>query len=683
MVVGICAIIKDCPAHNLNEWLEWHRLIGVDHFFIYDNDSAQPLSTIIEDLTNVIIVPFPGKVQQIPAYKNCISRHKSGNIPKCDWIAFIDDDEFIVIEEELIKPFLEKQTGSGIALNWITFGADGDVAKQEPQITRFTMHTKLSNEVNLHIKSIVRPECVLSWSNPHFCTYKSGMCLDVLGNVIDGSFTKKAVHKIAWINHYYSKSLEEYTTKIRKGRVDSIRGYTFAMFHMVNRDSTEQSTKIMTIRNTLKFKDVVNMRNEEGVRALEHLIYRLQKTHDTKNMTMIEIGSYSGQSTVVFAKYFKKVITIDPFIEDYDPADPTCKMAKMSVVYEKFKETVKPFSNIIHLKMMSDEAAALIEEKIGFVYIDGCHTYEQVKKDIQNYLPLIDKDSYIGGHDYIDYGWLGIKRAVNEVLGIPEYTYLEGSWLWKITKETKEIKSIALITPTGGRPEQFKKCVQWMKNQTYTGRVFWIIVDDCEPTTTGVDTSEFKDNWLIIKKFPKPVWRNGDNTQARNLKAGISFIKQLQVFLIDIDAIFIIEDDDYYKPQYLTEMVKRLQNYSVAGETQTVYYNIPAQGGHRHKNDRHSSLFQTAFTPNMIPVFEKSCASKFIDIDFFKNATNVNLFEGFDLSVGIKGQAGRAGIGYGHGNGQKYPRDIQFKWLTELIGEDIKYYYPEYDGSEN
>ena len=43
MKVGICAIIKDCYEPYLLEWLVYHRSIGVDLFFIYDNESTVPI----------------------------------------------------------------------------------------------------------------------------------------------------------------------------------------------------------------------------------------------------------------------------------------------------------------------------------------------------------------------------------------------------------------------------------------------------------------------------------------------------------------------------------------------------------------------------------------------------------------------------------------------------------------
>lgn len=82
-----------------------------------------------------------------------------------------------------------------------------------------------------------------------------------------------------------------------------------------------------------------------------------------------------------------------------------------------------------------------------------------------------------------------------------------------------------------------------MKEQTYTGTVIWMIVDDGDPVTTDFITDDFREGWTIQKIYPKPVWQKGQNTQGRNLAAGIREIKKL-----DPELIFIVEDDDYYSP---------------------------------------------------------------------------------------------------------------------------------------
>jgi len=231
---------------------------------------------------------------------------------------------------------------------------------------------------------------------------------------------------------------------------------------------------------------------------------------------------------------------------------------------------------------------------------------------------------------------------------------------------------IVLITPTGGRSRQFNLCCNWMRKQTYTGKVLWIIVDDCIPRTT-LNIEPFPKNWTIITKYPSPIWRNGDNTQSRNLKVGIDIIKSIPKK--QVEGIFIIEDDDYYSPVYLEKMVVKLEGFTIAGEIYTMYYHIGEKKYRGDANVYHTSLFQTAFKTEAIPAFELSYGNKFIDIEFFKHVTNVNLFPREDLAIGIKGMNGRGGIGGGHRRTMyKGLPDYNLAKLKEFIGEDYKYY---------
>ena len=52
-------------------------------------------------------------------------------------------------------------------------------------------------------------------------------------------------------------------------------------------------------------------------------------------------------------------------------------------------------------------------KELDFVYIDGNHNYDKVKKDIELYFPKIHKDGVIGGHDFST-KYLGVCKAVIE-----------------------------------------------------------------------------------------------------------------------------------------------------------------------------------------------------------------------------------------------------------------------------
>ena len=239
---------------------------------------------------------------------------------------------------------------------------------------------------------------------------------------------------------------------------------------------------------------------------------------------------------------------------------------------------------------------------------------------------------------------------------------------------------IALITPTGGRPKQIELCAKWMEQQTYKGTVLWVLVDDCMPNTTAFITEDFKPNWHIVKVRPKPYWEYGQNTQARNLLEGIKIIKKYT----DVTSVFIIEDDDYYTPSYLSVMVEKLKGFDAAAQVNTIYYNVETHIAHNNKNMEHGSLFQTAFNIEILPIFELSIKDnyRFIDIVFWKKLKHrkINLFEDVvNHSVGIKGMPGREGIGIGHRmttikkgiERSKLAILIEFK---KLIGTDYLYY---------
>ena len=243
---------------------------------------------------------------------------------------------------------------------------------------------------------------------------------------------------------------------------------------------------------------------------------------------------------------------------------------------------------------------------------------------------------------------------------------------------------IVLITPTGGRSTQMNLCAQFMIRQTYTGKVVWIIIDDCHPRTTNFIPETFRENWTIIKVYPVPLWQPGLNTQGRNLSVGINtLLKNYREE--DIEAIFIIEDDDFYKTVYLERMMLQMNGYKLIGEINTIYYNVFYRRYFNNGNNCHASLFQIAFSADAIPVFRECYPARFIDAHFFMlyvkmNNRAVNLFNEDHLSIGIKGLPGRAGIGAGHGRAMNMRQDINGSYLSSLIGADAGLYSSYYGG---
>ena len=74
--------------------VDYHLLAGVDHFYIYDNDSEDNLKDVLQPYIDKEIVTYeqcPGKAAQLYVYNKAIQQYKFD----CQYIAFIDADEFI------------------------------------------------------------------------------------------------------------------------------------------------------------------------------------------------------------------------------------------------------------------------------------------------------------------------------------------------------------------------------------------------------------------------------------------------------------------------------------------------------------------------------------------------------------------------------------------------------------
>ena len=101
--LAVVAILK-CEGKYLKEWLDYHLLAGVDHFYLYDNDSPDNQAEVAAPYVErglVDYIPLPGKAMQFIAYNDAVKRFKF----QCRYMTFLDGDEFIY----------PKSTGGGYA----------------------------------------------------------------------------------------------------------------------------------------------------------------------------------------------------------------------------------------------------------------------------------------------------------------------------------------------------------------------------------------------------------------------------------------------------------------------------------------------------------------------------------------------------------------------------------------
>jgi predicted O-linked N-acetylglucosamine transferase (SPINDLY family) len=242
--LAVVAIVKN-EASYIEEWLEYHKLVGVEKFYIYDNESSDNLKTILRpyiDSGEVVYEyapnleqpnAFGGVVPQLQVYCDCIEKCRT----QTRWLAIIDVDEFIVpLEKETIPELLSSLQATtmqerpfvGLGIHWVIYGYSGHRVRPEGLVIE---NYSVSAGADKHIKSIVNPRTVTGFTNPHSAVHAYGLCgVDENGKTIDNppfwdeSATENEIRKIR-INHYFTKSYAEYSARLQKNRLHHDSAY--------------------------------------------------------------------------------------------------------------------------------------------------------------------------------------------------------------------------------------------------------------------------------------------------------------------------------------------------------------------------------------------------------------------------------------------------------------------------
>lgn len=183
--------------------------------------------------------------------------------------------------------------------------------------------------------------------------------------------------------------------------------------------------------NSLRFSPPPQWNNMFGNRyfiGFTNLLHDLFITfQNQQNLKILEIGSYKGETTMMFASLgiFEEIHCIDPFSGEEEANHILGE--DWESVKEEFQNNTRYFNNIIHHHNYSYNIANKFPDKyFDLIYIDANHEYQAVKKDLELYIPKTKL--LIGGHDY-QFEWPGVVQAVNETVGEPDRTYIDDSWI--------------------------------------------------------------------------------------------------------------------------------------------------------------------------------------------------------------------------------------------------------------
>jgi glycosyltransferase involved in cell wall biosynthesis len=216
--VGVAMIFRD-EAPYLKEWIAYHRLIGVEHFWLFNNLSKDDYKEVLapyiqEGLVELYDVPIDchtlnqWNAVQTRSYNRALNYARG----RCKWLAVIDADEFILpmevetIEEALI-PYEEYPA---VALHWLIFGTSmvEKIAPDRLMIESLTMHGQPDLEENRYVKLIVKPKETIGFNGPHMCSFLNQSAVNTDFVAVRTKMDMHITHTALRVNHYWSRDLD-------------------------------------------------------------------------------------------------------------------------------------------------------------------------------------------------------------------------------------------------------------------------------------------------------------------------------------------------------------------------------------------------------------------------------------------------------------------------------------------
>jgi hypothetical protein len=161
----------------------------------------------------------PGTKPQWLAYEDGLSRLRG----EADWVALIDLDEFVVLpRHRSVQDFLAEHADlDAIAVNWKMFGSSGH-ERHEPGLVmeRFTRCAPRKFSGNRSIKTLARVDAIVT-PRVHTCQFRDGVRYQTVAGeeIAPGAGRSRSVsHDAIRINHYFTRSHEEWQAKSARGR---------------------------------------------------------------------------------------------------------------------------------------------------------------------------------------------------------------------------------------------------------------------------------------------------------------------------------------------------------------------------------------------------------------------------------------------------------------------------------
>lgn len=249
-----------------------------------------------------------------------------------------------------------------------------------------------------------------------------------------------------------------------------------------------------------------------------------------------EIGvAFGGHSEAILANTRARLYCVDPYkhIRGYD--DPMNKsQTEFDELYTFATNRLKKYKRrVVFVRKKSTDAIRHIKEELGFVYIDGDHSYEGVKEDIANWFFKVKEGGIIGGHDYNHPNFPGVKKAVDAFFGRFEWRlHTHQSGVWWVEKKSLPI---SFVIPAFNAEKTIVRSIESIVKGNYCVHDEIVIVDDSSTDLTAKMIKKLQRQHRGIRLVSHAYNRGGG--ASRN--TGVRLAKNPLIFCLDADNVLL------------------------------------------------------------------------------------------------------------------------------------------------
>ncbi len=266
--LSICAIIRN-EAPYIGEWIAFHRLVGVQRFYLFDDLSTDstPLEIFRHDRGDIVLgayqrrpewecpepVPFRA-THQIVTFNRFIAEHRD----ETQWCAFIDPDEYLYHADhnDIREPLFEDVESWGAAalfVQWLVFGSSGHKRRPPgPTIAAYTQRGQLGEPepTGRHGKLIARMDAIEYFGpfGSHNAKFRHGEPMNENGTAVTGPTNPDPSTNRWRLNHYYHRSAEE-----ARERISAIDNNAVSGFHKSTSRMRRHDLNAVQDRDILRF----------------------------------------------------------------------------------------------------------------------------------------------------------------------------------------------------------------------------------------------------------------------------------------------------------------------------------------------------------------------------------------------------------------------------------------------